>query len=212
MNDDQLRRRIGRLDPLDRTPREHASIEPITSPTARKLLEEIMNTPLTTEAPHAERRRAPRPQWAMPAAAVAAIVGLGAVGFAVLNDGDESDTATPAAGDVLALDTGVEDLLASCPVLDATILAFNPVAFKGTVTSVDGSTVELSIDEAYAGTDAQMATLNAPEDMEALIGGVAWEVGGEYLIAAADGVVQYCSQSGPASPELQALYDEAFGG
>jgi len=55
-----------------------------------------------------------------------------------------------------------------------------------------------------------MATLVAPEGMEALIGGVTFEPGQQYLITATDGVVNYCGFSGPATPELQALFDQAF--
>ena len=57
---------------------------------------------------------------------------------------------------------------------------------------------------------AQMATLVAPEGMEALIGGVTFEPGQQYLISATEGVVNYCGLSGPATPELQALFDQAF--
>ena len=50
----------------------------------------------------------------------------------------------------------------------------------------------------------------APEGLEALIGGVTFEPGQQYLITATDGVVNYCGFSGPATPELQALFDQAF--
>ena len=172
-----------------------------------------MNTPVATDptssAQPLAQQRSSRPRWAMPAAAVAAILGLGAVGVSVLN----GDDAAPTASEALVLTAGPDTSLAggSCPVLEPAMLSINTVAYKGTVTSIDGSTVELTVDDAYVGTDAETAQLNAPEGMEALTGGVAWEVGGEYLVAAIDGSVQYCAQSGPVSPELQAIYDEAFG-
>ncbi len=46
--------------------------------------------------------------------------------------------------------------------------------------------------------------------VEALIGGVEFVPGQQYLITAYDGVVNYCGHSGPATPELQALFDQAF--
>ncbi len=59
---------------------------------------------------------------------------------------------------------------------------------------------------------AGAVTLIAPEGLEALIGGVAWEVGRSYIVSASDGVVHYCGQTGPATPELQTIYDAAFAG
>lgn len=221
MNDDQLRDRIARLDPLGRSDTGGASIDPITSPAARSLLEDIMNTPLITDEPETRQpARGQRPWWAM-AGAAAAVVAAVAVGVAVFNGtGDDTPeiagsttvAASPAPGKatVLDLSAGAEDLFASCMVLDPTILGQAPLAFKGTVTMAEGGVVQLTVDQAYRGVDAQIVTLSAPEGQEALIGGVAWEVGGQYLVTAYDGVVSYCGQTGPATPELQAIFDEAF--
>src|SRR5690606_30842071 len=52
----------------------------------------------------------------------------------------------------------------------------------------------------------------APAGMEALIGGIPFEEGGSYLITAYDGTVNYCGFSGPATADLRAAFDEAFGG
>ena len=41
--------------------------------------------------------------------------------------------------------------------------------------------------------------------------GVEFTVGTSYLVTAVDGVVQPCGVSAPASPELEALYDEWYG-
>lgn len=227
MNDDQLRDRIGRSDPLG-----DASITPVTSPEARIVLEDIMNTPLEHQNPG---RRTSR--WLPIVGAAAAVVALVGVGAAVLDGDDEPevaqtiDTTTPndptpdeptttedspteptqpAKAKVLDLTAAGDDLMASCLALDATILSQTQVAFKGTVTMAEGGVVQLTIDQAYKGTDAQVATLSAPEGMEALIGGVEWQVGDQYLISAWEGNVNYCGQSGPVTPELQAIYDEAF--
>lgn len=208
MNDDQLRDRLGRLDPS----LGDASITPITSPEARSLLEDIMNTPVIEETPDQVTaipapRRPRRPLLAL-ATAAAVTIGLVAVGVSVLGGGDDSpgEVAT-----VLELDAPADDPMAMCIVLEPAILAQSPIAFKGTVTSAEGGVVTLTIDEAYRGVDADVATLQSPEGMEALLGGVEWQVGQQYLVAAFDGVVNYCGQTGPATPELQAMYDAAFG-
>lgn len=219
MNDDQLRDRIGRLDPTG-----GASIDPVTSPSARALLEDIMSTPPPAPAETSPRRPSHgRPLWRI--AGVAAAVVAIAVGVAVVatgNGDDEGELAitttaptAPAATEpgkvkVLDLSAPAEDLMAMCAVLDPTVLSQAPIAFKGTVTMAENGIVQLTIDEAYKGTDAGAATLSAPEGMEALIGGVEWVVGEQYLVSAYDGVVSYCGQTGPATPELQALFDQAF--
>jgi hypothetical protein len=229
MNDDQLRDRIGRLDPTG-----GASIDPVTSPSARALLEDIMSTPPPAPAETSPRRPSHgRPLWRI--AGVAAAVVAIAVGVAVVANGggdDEGELAIttttpptapatdptptspaptePVKAKVLELSAPVEDMMAMCAVLDPTVLSQAPIAFKGTVTMAENGVVQLTIDEAYKGTDAQAATLSAPEGMEALIGGVEWVVGEQYLVSAYDGVVSYCGQTGPATPELQALFDQAF--
>jgi hypothetical protein len=40
---------------------------------------------------------------------------------------------------------------------------------------------------------------------------VPFEAGGQYLITAYDGNVNYCGFSGPSTPELRSAYEEAFG-
>jgi hypothetical protein len=54
--------------------------------------------------------------------------------------------------------------------------------------------------------------LETTPGMEALIGGIAFDVGQLYLITAADGTVNFCGYSGVATPEMTAAFDEAFGG
>lgn len=225
MNDDQLRDRIGRLDPLDDI--DGVSIDPITSRAARSLLETVMTSPLTDDRPvpdHPTDEHHDSPaRWSgnrgwlalAGAAAAVAVLAVGAVAMTGGSD-DEPEVADPVVTQpdklsVLELSSGNDDIMASCMPIDATIIAQNQLAFKGTVTMAEGAVVQLTVDEAYVGVDAQAVTLNSPEGMEALIGGVAWEVGAQYLVSAWDGTVNYCGQTGPATPELQAIYDEAFG-
>ena len=216
MTDDQLRDRIARLDPA-----ADQATDPITSATARALLEEIMNTPLLeTEPTHQPAPPRNRKRWALPTLAAAAAIGIAIGGMVVVGSfrsGDPEEiaqapatTAVPGKLKVLELSAGTEDVFASCLAITPEALAEMPVAFKGTVNTSEGGLVTLTIDQAYKGTDAQVATLVAPEGMEALIGGVTFEPGQQYLITATDGVVNYCGFSGPVTPELQALFDAAF--
>ncbi len=84
-----------------------------------------------------------------------------------------------------------------------------------TAIEVDGERVVLEVTDWFAGTDdqtaAQTVELTAPAGLEALTGGIAFEVGEPYLVSATDGVVDYCGLSGPATTELQSLSDDAFG-
>jgi hypothetical protein len=76
---------------------------------------------------------------------------------------------------------------------------------------IDGETVTLTVDRWYVGGDAPVVTVTAPAGFEALLGSIDFVVGDPYIISAFDGVVSYCEMSGPATPERQAWYDEAFG-
>ncbi|MGD2042143.1 MAG: hypothetical protein PVJ28_00720, partial [Acidimicrobiia bacterium] len=85
------------------------------------------------------------------------------------------------------------------------------IAFAGRVAAVDGPTITLSVDTWYRGDDAvETVVLNAPQGMEALIGGIPFAVGEEYLITAQGGSVNYCGFSGPATPEYREAFETAF--
>jgi hypothetical protein len=226
MNDDQLRSRIAAADPmLDGVP-----IEPADSPSARTLLEAIMSTELDTDpntnpdtAHHSGSNMLPlqprRKRWTL-AALGAAAVGALAIGGAAIGgvfDGGEPNLADdpPAVEEptVLELSGGETDpSMMMCMALDSTLVSQSPIAFRGVVDSIEGDTVTLTVDTWYRGGDADVVTITAPLGMEALIGGIAFETGQTYLVGAVDGVVSYCGLSGPATPELQQLYDQAFPG
>lgn len=165
-----------------------------------------MSTPTKEKA---APKPGPRKTWIIATAAVAALVLAVAAGLGLA--GDEG---TPSIQDKapIALDAGGEDIMASC-------IAFSPeelekvaeLAFEGTVTRVDGDTVTLSVDTWFRGGDeATEVVLNAPQGMEALIGGIPFVVGDQYLISAQGGNVNYCGFSGPSTPDLRAGFDTAF--
>ena len=197
---DELRDRLAAADPAKRV-----SIDPIPD----HLLEHIM----TTTTPTLESEPSPAPvrrgrRWKLPAlggaaAAVAAVIGVATLG------GNSPATATP-----LELTGGAGDAMASCLPFSVDILDDMVTAFEGTVTAVDGPTVTLDVDRWYNdGTDSGAGTVivNAPEGMEALIGGIAFEPGGQYLISAdAEGNVAYCGYTAAATDDMRASFEQAF--
>ena len=102
--------------------------------------------------------------------------------------------------------------MASCLPVEAQFLDDMPMAFAATVASVEGEIVTLDVTRWYVGGDADQVVLRAPDGMQALIGGITFEAGQDYLVSATDGVVNYCGYSGLATPELQAIFDAAFPG
>ncbi|MBD8729303.1 hypothetical protein [Frigoribacterium sp. CFBP 13707] len=100
---------------------------------------------------------------------------------------------------------------AMCAVPTAEVLATSTTAFRGTVVAVDGGTATLRVDDVFAGDpgDAVEVPQGDPDDQ---VDGAApvFTEGGAWLVAASAGVVSSCGLTGPDSPELAALYDQAF--
>jgi hypothetical protein len=190
MEDQELRKRIQGLDPVS----DDVQTRAVDDGSSRQMLEGIMEQTVNSTSNPAIR-------YLLGAAAVAVLV-LG--GLALFN--------SEPAGPPLALSLGENDALASCIQVSPEVLAEAPLAFSGTVTTVAGETVTLEVDEWYVGGDAAVVELTAPAGLEALIGTVDFVEGESYLISAYDYTVNYCGFSGPATPELQAVYDQAFPG
>lgn len=186
---DRLRTQLSQLDPM------HPGV-PVTSPTKERL-EDIMATP-TIEAPRTKRN----PWYAAVAVAVVAV----AVAASIPSPGSNSSPTAPP----LALSLGEGDSLASCLAFDVAALAQLPMAFEGTVTSIDGDLVTLTVDHWFRGGDAATVQLSAPNGLEALIGSAGFVQGGQFLVTASEGVVNYCGFSGPSTPEFRASFEQAF--
>lgn len=112
----------------------------------------------------------------------------------------------------IELSAGSGGATMSCLAFDPAILAEMPMAFEATAKSVEGERVTLSVERWFKGGTADEVVLDAPAGLEALIGGISFEVDGRYLISATDGVVNYCGFSGEATPELTSGFEAAFGG
>jgi hypothetical protein len=161
---DGLRDRLAAVDPAQRV-----SVDPVPD----HLLEQIMTTTIPTPRPADDRPTSGRSRrWALPVlggagAAVAALIGIATLG------GNSPATARP-----LELTGTGGDAMASCLPFSVDILDDMVTAFEGTVTAVDGPTVELDVDRWYndgTASNADTVVVTAPEGMEALIGGFAFE-------------------------------------
>ena len=194
---DQLRKRLARLDPM------HQGVD--TEPPSRELLEGIMSTPVVKQPETGPEQKSNR--WLVGIAAAAALV-LAVGGVIALTGGGTDPVAS---GPPLELNAAGEDAMASCIMFSVEELARAPLAFEGTVASVDGATITLDVDHWFKGGDAGQVVLNAPPGMVALIGEIPFETGGQYLITAYDGNVNYCGFSGESTPEFRAYFEQAFG-
>lgn len=193
MDDKELRNRIQKLDPMS----SGVETRSVMDESSRQMLEAIMEQPISGTTGDSGRRM----QWFFAAAAVIAVA-LGS--FAIFGGAP--------AGPPLRLALGDSNAISSCLPVEAGFLADMPVAFEGTATAVDGEVVTLAVDEWFVGGDAETVELVAQSGMQALIGGIDFEVGTTYLVSAASGNVNFCGYSDVASPELRAIYDEAFPG
>lgn len=198
---DELRERLARIDPM------HPGVptRSVTDESSRRQLETIMSTPTRERNAPAG---APNRTWIPAVAAVAALV-VAFAGVITLGDGGTS----PQAAAPLELNAAGEDPMASCIMFSPEELArVAEIAFEGTVTAVEGARVTLTVNEWYKGGGATTeVVLNAPLGMEALIGGIPFAVGEQYLISAQDGNVNYCGFSGPSTPDYRAAFETAFG-
>jgi hypothetical protein len=103
----------------------------------------------------------------------------------------------------------------SCAVLEASSLSSFDTAFEGRVREIrpgeDGEVVVMEVERVYRGDVAQQVEVSTPGAGSLLDGTVSLVQGGDYLVAASDGQVAGCGASGVTSPELGALYEQAFG-
>jgi hypothetical protein len=206
--DDGLRARLSRIDPAG----PQVPVDLPTSPRAAELMERAMQTsdvPSTAERVTAPRRRR-RPVLWLAAAAGAVAVAAAAAGFLVSRDPDTS--AETAELTTLALALPPSDVMGSCVQFDVAFLRDMPVAFAGTATAVDDRQVTLDVAHWYKGGDADRVTIAVPDGQtSAALDGVDFRAGEHYLVTATDGMVNGCGFSGPATPQLEDAYREAFG-
>jgi ABC-type phosphate transport system substrate-binding protein len=159
--------------------------------------------------------------------AAAALLALGLTGCGSDDSGSDapapgassaSDTATSgAAGDqststqTTALTADGSSAAGKCMVPNAEALATQTTAFEGTVLSVQDGTATLQVDRWFAGGESEQVTVAAPdEELRALLSAVDFQVGKTYLVSATGNRVSLCGFTAEKSPELEALYSQAF--
>jgi len=215
-SDDNLRALLRGGDPA-------GSLSPADPAALASLLEDIMSADLDVRPEVDEGSRATgthgrnRLTWLVAAAAVTAIAAGGAFAVNGLSDNDSNApqadqkptvTVPDVAGETTML--GVAAKQGKCAVPTPAILAQYPVAFQGTVTSIEGDTVTLDTTQVLQGEVGETVQVTAPQGLfDAMIGTVDFQVGGDYLVAAYDGQMSQC-YSGSASGELRSPFDKAF--
>jgi len=207
---DELRNRIRRLDPMG------PDVETRSVSETRQMMEDVMST--KTPEHNTTRRSESGARTFRPAGAVtngssiaipgplapvmAGLVAVAIAAFALLGGASTAP---------LMLSAGESGpALASCLPFSQEILADMEVAFEGTVTGIDGDVLTLDVVTWFTDGEAEQVTITAPVGMEALIGGISFEVGGNYLVTATDGVVNYCGYTAVATPELRQAFESAF--
>ena len=213
MSDDDLRTRLARIDPAP----AGSPVDPVTSPRAQELVERIMQTPeirtLPTSAPDDEPAARRRRPWLIPLVAAALLAIMVVTVLVVSGGGRVGDTPAGEDPTTLALSLPPSDVAGSCVMFDVQFLAQMPVALAGTVTAIDEEQVTLDVDRWYKGGDADLVTVAvAPGQTSAALDGVDFREGERYLISATDGTVNGCGFSGPAEPQLEQAFEQAFAG
>ena len=170
---------------------------------------ETVPTPDASDELAARRRR----PWLIPAVAAALLAAVVATVLVISGGG-----ATPAGNGstddptTLALAVAPSDVANSCIMFDVAYLAEMPVALAGTVTAIEPRRVTLEVDRWYRGGDADLVTIGVQDNNSVALDGVEFVEGERYLVTATDGIVNGCGFSGPATPELEQAFEQAFAG
>jgi hypothetical protein len=224
--DDALRALLAGIDPA-RPGGPAFAADPTPDDVRERVMAITRNDDTTDDLPdpNGHRHRPMWGRWVVAAAAAVVLVAAGITGALTLGADDTATTTPPTAiaptaiaPSALALTLPSDDgtVMQSCIAFDVRFLADMPVAFAGTVTSVTDEEVTLDVGRWYQGSTAQqradVVTLSVPgPTLSISLDGVEFAEGESYLVTANDGTVNGCGFSGPATPELEAAYAEAFG-
>lgn len=150
---------------------------------------------------------------------IATLVGLLA-GFSlfVFFGGDDqpngADDATESAGASAASRTTLElgdEAAMKCMVPTPALLQEQEIAFEGTVASIKERAVTLDVTTWFQGEPTDQVVLRtADPQLRLALSGVDFTQGETYLVSANEGSVTMCGFSGQATPELAALFAEAY--
>lgn len=160
---------------------------------------------------HDDRFRTVRLLPALAATLVLVLSGCGAEDDTTPTEQSASETPTPSASsETLAL-TADGSTAGKCAMPSAEVLSTFDTAFEGTVTSVEDGTATFEVEQWYAGGEASTVTVEAPsQTLEDLLMAVDFQEGRTYLVSADGDRVTLCGFTAETTPELEALYAEAF--
>ncbi|MEW1836142.1 hypothetical protein [Microbacterium sp. NPDC079995] len=190
---DDLRRLIRRADPS-------ASLAPLREDRLTRLTEDTM----TRTEPAPAGARTSRRGWLVAGGGIVVAAAAAALLLPMA-------LTSPVAPTRLELAPG-GGLTAMCAQITPEVIGQAEDAFRATVTSIDDGVVTLSVDDRFAGEVGDTVEVAQGEDTAVDGAPIVFEDGTTYLIAATDGVVATCGVSDVDSPELEALYQEAFPG
>lgn len=195
--DDDLRALLRQADPA-------ASLTPLEPDRITRMVNQTTSQSPSSSSP----RRSPRRSLLL---GLAGAAGVAAVAFAAVS------ALTPSATTVtrIGLPAGGDPATSMCMAISADLLAPADLAFEATATEVVPDLVTLQVTEVFAGDPGQVVELAPVDPMDADFSGFTMVEGGSYLIATfPDEVgaqqVALCGLSGPADPQLRAVYEEAF--
>jgi len=212
VNDDDLLARLRAADPA-------AAQQPADRDRVARLLEETMDDS-TDPSPPQHARRSPLP-WA---AVVAVMAVFAALAFWLLPGDEPTPTADEPSSGPSSSESAPEEtttLISAgtlgteterCVAPSAELLATALTAFDGEVRSIEDGLVTLTVNQWFAGQPTDVVTVQAPSgQLQALIGAVAFEEGGRFLVAARQDGLMVCGFSAPYSEEMAGMYAGAFG-
>lgn len=167
---------------------------------------------------HVHRSSTARLLPALAATLVLVLSGCGSEGDTTATDdtspgeGTSESTSESMSNEPLAL-TADASTAGKCAMPSAEVLSTFDTAFEGTVTSVEDGTATLEVDQWYAGGEASTVTVEAPGgSLDDLLMAVDFQEGQTYLVSADGDRVTLCGFTAETSPELEAMYAQAFPG
>ena len=194
--DDQLRALLRDADPASGL----APLEP-------DRITRMVNLTTSQSTPRSSRPALARPLFL----GLAGAGGLAAAAFIAVN------ALTPATSAALRLELGSDPGIAgTCPMISADLLDDGDLAFAATVSTVTDELVTLKVTEPFKGAPGEVVEVAGHELADGDHSGFGFEAGGSYLITVTDastGVtpqIALCGLSGPDTPELRSVYEEAF--
>lgn len=197
MHDDDrsLREQLQRADPA-------RGLAPLPPTWLDHRMEQIMtDAPLT---PAADPRRSLAMRVWVPIAAVATAAAA-AVAIAVPLMLGGAPTVEP-----LALPEGGGLASGSCLPVSVETLQAQEQAFAARVLSVEDDLVTFEVTERFAGDVSDRVTMPQVDELSSDFSLVPFAVGDSYLVTATAGTVTGCGLSGADTPELRAIYADAF--